>query len=62
MKRTGNSTTTVRPAMTKDKVIAPTFDVERVRADFPILSTKSHWPPAGLPRQRRDDAKAARGD
>ncbi len=43
MKRTGNTTTARPPA--KPKPEATAFDVERVRADFPILSTQSHGRP-----------------
>ena len=40
---------------------APAFDVERVRADFPILRRAGPWQAARLSRQRGDDAEAAGG-
>ena len=40
---------------------ADVLDVDRVRADFPILQPHGARAAAGLPRQRRDDAEAAGG-
>ncbi len=39
--------------------LAPAFDVEAIRADFPILSQRVHGKPLGVPRQRGFGAEAA---
>ena len=38
----------------------PQFDVQRVRADFPILQRQVYGKPPGLPGQRGDDPEAGR--